>query len=58
MPLLSDDAVTPVEHGTIAAGETRCFRVGVLYPVGTPSDAVQRAQSDRATWRTKWVAQA
>jgi hypothetical protein len=57
LPLLSDNAVTPVAHGTIAAGETRCFRSDVEY-VGNAPDVVQRAQSDRATWRTKWVAQA
>jgi hypothetical protein len=58
--LLRDNAATggPVELGTIAAGETRCFRVDVEYALGLPSDAVQRAQSDRATWRYRWVAQA
>jgi hypothetical protein len=58
IPVLSDNAVIPVAQGTIAAGETRCFRVHVLYSGGAQSDVVQRAQSDRATWRTKWVAQA
>jgi hypothetical protein len=44
--------------GTIAAGEKRCFRTTVEYPGEIPSVEVQRAQSDRATWRFKWVAQA
>jgi hypothetical protein len=52
------NATVPVALGTIAAGETRCFRADVEYPLGTPSVEVQRAQSDRATWRFRWVAQA
>jgi hypothetical protein len=56
--LLSDNVTVPNDLGTIAPGETQCFRADVEYPVDTPSDAVQRAQSDRATWRYKWVAQA
>lgn len=58
--LLRDNAATGGQFalGTIAVGETRCFRSDLFYPLGTPSDAVQRAQSDRATWRFKWVAQA
>ncbi len=57
--LLSGNAtVGPAPLGTIAAGGTRCFRTTVEYPGDTPSDEVQRAQSDRATWRFRWVAQA
>jgi hypothetical protein len=58
--LLRDNAATggAVALGTIAAGETRCFRADVEYPLGTPSVEVQRAQSDRAAWRFRWVAQA
>jgi hypothetical protein len=57
--LLSGNAtVGPAPLGTIAAGGTRCFRTTVEYPGGTPSAEVQRAQSDRATWRYRWVAQA
>jgi hypothetical protein len=48
----------PVALGTIGAGETRCFRVDVEYGFGLPSAEVQKAQSDRATWRYRWVAQA
>jgi hypothetical protein len=55
---LSDNVTTAVVLGTIAAGQTWCFRTDLSYPLGTPSDAVQRAQSDRATWRFKWVAEA
>lgn len=56
--LLSDNAVTPSLLGPIAPGATRCFSVYVAYQTGHPSAAVQRAQSDRATWRFRWVAQA
>jgi hypothetical protein len=56
--LLSANASSPAALGTIAVGETRCFRARLEYPLGTPSDQVQRAQSDRTTWRYKWVAQA
>jgi hypothetical protein len=59
LPLLSDNNATdPVALGTIEAGQTQCFRADIYYPLGTQSDLVQRAQSDRATWRFKWVAQA
>ena len=54
---LSDNVVAPADLGTIAPGADRCFRADVEY-VGSASDAVQRAQSDRATWRFRWVAQA
>lgn len=57
-PFLGDNVTSPAELGMIAAGEMRCFRADVEYPLGTPSVEVQRAQSDRATWRFKWVAQA
>jgi hypothetical protein len=59
-PLLSDNAtggVAPAALGTIAPSETRCFGTDVSYP-SAPSVEVQRAQSDRATWRIRWVAQA
>jgi hypothetical protein len=56
--LLSDNVANAFVLGTIAPGQTRCFRTDLSYPLGTLSDAVQRAQSDRATWRFKWVAQA
>jgi hypothetical protein len=59
--LLSDNAVIPRQLGTIAPGETRCFGTEMSYHVGVHGIAevdVQRAQSDRATWRFRWVAQA
>jgi hypothetical protein len=56
--LLSDNVATAMVLGTIAVGQTRCFRTDVHYPLGTPSAEVQRAQSDRATWRFRWIAQA
>lgn len=55
--LLKDNAVMPSALGTIAPGATRCFNTFVAYQGGHPSATVQKAQSDRVTWRYRWVAQ-
>lgn len=55
--ILKDNATTPHALGTIAPGATRCFAVNLVYPNSTDSATAQKAQSDRVTWRFKWVAQ-
>jgi hypothetical protein len=56
--LLRANATTQVFYpGTLAAGQTGCFHVSVEYPSTTATDAVQKAQSDRVTWRFKFTAQ-
>jgi hypothetical protein len=55
--LLKDNATTPLALGTLAAGATGCYMARVDMPSGT-GPFVQRAQSDRATWRFKFTAQA
>jgi hypothetical protein len=57
-PFLKDNAITPHPLGTLAVGQTRCFATSVFYSPTTPTVEVQKAQSDRVTWRHKWVAQA
>lgn len=44
--------------GTLAAGATACLSVDIVYPATSPAAAVQKAQSDRVTWRFKFTAQA
>jgi hypothetical protein len=57
--LLKENATTPRQFTSLlAAGETGCFSVWVDYPLATPTAAAQKAQSDRATWRFKFTAQA
>ena len=56
--LLADNATTPQLLGTLAPNATMCVNPSYLYPPATPDDAVQKAQSDRATWRFKFIAQA
>lgn len=55
---LEPNRTTPVSFGTLAAGATGCYGVRISYPESTPSASVQKAQSDRATWRFKFTAQA
>jgi hypothetical protein len=58
-PMLRDNATTPTSiPGALAAGATGCFRTHIHYPSTTDATAVQTAQSDRATWRFKFTAQA
>jgi len=54
---LADNATAPADLGALAVGQTRCYRVSLAYPTTTPADAVQRAQSDRSTWRITFAAQ-
>jgi hypothetical protein len=55
---LKSNATTPAGLGTLAAGATGCFGVSFEYPSNTPAAAIQKAQSDRATWRIKFTGQA
>jgi hypothetical protein len=55
---LKNMATTPLLIETLAAGETGCFAAGLNYPPNTNNVDVQKAQSDRVTWRFKFSAQA
>lgn len=44
------------EFGTLAGGATGCFGVRLSYPPLTAASAIEKAQSDRATWRFKFSA--
>lgn len=55
--ILNQNASTPAILGSLAVGQTLCYFVGIAYPSATPADAVQGAQSDRATWRITFAAQ-
>lgn len=57
-PFLKDNETTPHALGTLATGGTGCFFVSLAYFNNTANAAVQKAQSDRATWRFKFTAQA
>jgi hypothetical protein len=57
-PLLKDHPTTAVNLGTLAAGATGCYMTIVTYPSATANADVQKAQSDRATWRITFSAQA
>lgn len=57
-PVLSDHGTTPFPLGTLAAGATACYATLIAYPTSTAAAAVQKAQSDRATWRFRFTAQA
>jgi hypothetical protein len=59
-PILHDHPTTAVALGTLAPAATACFMTSFGYPGGslTPVADVQKAQSDRATWRIKFSAQA
>jgi hypothetical protein len=57
-PMLKDHPTTPVNLGTLPAGETACLLTLFSYPASTANADVQKAQSDRATWRIKFSAQA
>lgn len=56
--VLKANETTPHPFGTLAAGATGCFQVDLSYFTDTANTAVQTAQSDRATWRFKFTAQA
>jgi hypothetical protein len=59
MSILKDSETTPTSLGdSLAAGATGCYSVEVWYPDTTAAAAAQKAQSDRATWRFKFTAQA
>jgi hypothetical protein len=55
--LLATNTTLPASLGSLAPGETKCYGVRLSYPSGTAADAVQRAQSDEATWRITLGAQ-
>ena len=56
--LLSTLQGTPTAMGTLGAGETKCYTIDLGYgPNVAPAD-VQRAQSDRVTWRFVFTGQA
>lgn len=57
-PTLKVNGTTPYALGSLAVGGTVCVNVFFAYPSGTGVTAVQTAQSDRATWRFKFSAQA
>ena len=55
---LASNATEPVFLiGTLAPGEVGCYQVYFDYPTSATDEAVQKAQSDRATWRFKFTAQ-
>lgn len=56
--ILKTHATTPYALGTLAAGATKCYATRLTYPASTANADVQKAQSDRATWRVKFTAQA
>jgi len=56
--VLSNLAGTAQAMGTIGAGETKCFNIGVAYQSTVPATLQQRAQSDRASWRFVFTGQA
>ena len=56
--LLSTLQGSPTAMGTLGAGETKCYTIDLGYgPNVAPAD-VQRAQSDRVTWRFVFTGQA
>ena len=57
MNLATNSTSTAFFPGTLAPGEAACFSVAFDYPTTATDEAVQRAQSDRATWRFKFTAQ-
>ena len=56
--ILKSNATTPYSLGTIAPGATRCFHTTLHYSFTATVAQQQAAQSDRATWRFKFSAQA
>ena len=56
--VLKANETTPHSFGTLGAGATGCFQVELSYFTSTANTAVQTAQSDRATWRFRFTAQA
>lgn len=57
-PSLRNNATTPEPLGTLGPGDIRCLSVQLLYASNHPTDVVQKAQSDRVTWRFRFDAQA
>lgn len=58
-PFLKNSALTPQSLGSLALGETRCFGTSLHYSPSNSTIAEQQvAQSDRATWRFRFSAQA
>ena len=55
---LNANATTAVALGSLDAGTTGCYQVRLFYPEATATNDVQKAQSDRVTWRFKFTAQA
>jgi len=54
---LLESASTPIALPTLGVDEMVCLLVTVAYPAtGAPSEALQRAQSDKVTWRFRFDA--
>ena len=50
-------ATTPITLPTLAIDETICLQIAVAYPAtGAAPEALQRAQTDRVTWRFRFDA--
>jgi hypothetical protein len=54
---LHENATTPAALGPLGVGQTLCYSVAIAYPSSAAADAVQKAQSDAATWRISFTAQ-
>jgi len=54
---LADLVSTPLPLPTLAVGETVCLMITAAYPSSGAADvAIQRAQSDKVTWRFRFDA--
>ena len=54
---LYDNVSTPVDLGSLGVGDSGCFSAQLSYPPSS-NELVQAAQSDQATWRFMFAAQA
>jgi hypothetical protein len=55
---LKGNETTPAPFGTLTPGARGCYTARIAYPSPSTFAAAQTAQSDRATWRFKFTAQA
>jgi hypothetical protein len=55
---LAANAATPIALGSLGPNQLRCLSVAIDYHTGQPAAAVQKAQSDRVTWRYVFTGQA
>ena len=53
---LEANATTPIQLDTLGPGIGKCYLINLSYPAGA-GPAIQRSQSDRATWRFRWTGQ-